>query len=779
MRHYGNRAALVGVLLLVAWASLPAPGASSDDRHRVRLLHSYDPAYAWTRQVDQGIAAALETPPQAPRVRTSTYYEVQGAVVWGSLAAAVGLIMLLAALVITTRTKLLAARALRRSTDQLNLALEAAHAGIWTADLRTNEIFLSPQWFSILGYEPDAFPHSTRAWFDLVHPEDGRRTLEVYREFQADPQKDFSAEFRMRTQNGEWRWLLSTGRVSASDAHGKPQALIGIHLDITARKLAEDALATSERRYRDMFNEAPVMYVITRVREGMPIIIDANDLFLKKLGYALHEVVGQELGRFYTEQSRWDLLAGGGYRRALEGHYLDEERHLVTRGGQVLHTLLRSLAERDETGRVIGTRAMFLDVSARRQAEEEAQRLSAALEQAQKMESIGTLAGGIAHDFNNILAGIMGYAELALADAAPENPQRGMLEAILHGGQRARDLVRQILTFSRQDQREPKPLELGPVVVEALQLMRSSLPSTIEIRQEIAADLGHVLADPTHIHQILMNLCANAAYAMEEAGGVLQVDLDQVALGADDRQRYPELPPGDYLRLRVSDNGCGMPAHFLKHIFEPYFTTKEQGQGTGLGLAVVHGLVKGYGGGVTVTSAPGRGTTFAVLLPCRQEAGAPTVEADSRLPGGRERILLVDDEPFVLDIARQMLSRLGYAVETCTNGAQALERFHATPAAFDLVISDMTMPGLTGDRLAAELERIRPDIPVILCTGFSQRLMARDRTCAAVKTVLTKPLRYADLAQEVRKALSDSGNTPPHAPAVPGRQLPGAPTGAG
>ncbi len=377
------------------------------------------------------------------------------------------------------------------------------------------------------------------------------------------------------------------------------------------------------------------------------------------------------------------------------------------------------------------------------------------LHQAQKMEAVGTLAGGIAHDFNNILAAILGYAELANFDIAEDSRTKYNLQQSIKATHRARDLVQQILAFSRQARQERKPLDIKPLIKEGLKFLRASLPATIEIRQNMEEDPGTIEADPTQVYQVLMNLCTNAAHAMDEKGGVLEVSLGKADMDGEASAAPAGMEPGPYLRLRVSDTGHGMPPEILKRIFDPYFTTKEVGKGTGLGLAVVHGIVKSYGGGITVSSEMGKGSTFDIYFPRVQAMGrASEAERAEPLPfGGHERVLFVDDEKAIVEIGHSMLKYLGYEVEVRTSSIEALELFRAQADRFDLVITDMTMPNMTGDKLAQELLRIRPGIPIILCTGFSEYLTEEKAKALGVRELLMKPLAIRDLAQAVRRVL--------------------------
>lgn len=346
--------------------------------------------------------------------------------------------------------------------------------------------------------------------------------------------------------------------------------------------------------------------------------------------------------------------------------------------------------------------------------------LESQLRQAHKMEAIGTLAGGIAHDFNNILAPVIGYTELALDEIEKGTPLEEYLQEIYTAGKRAKELVKQILIFARQTDGESKPTRVGSIAKEALKLLRSSIPATIDIRHNIESD-SLVMGNATEIHQIFMNLCTNAAHAMENNGGVLEVGLTDVTLGTDFTGSRTDLEPGDYLKLVVSDTGTGIPSAVIDSIFEPYFTTKAPNEGTGIGLSTVHGIVKNYGGEIEVESESGKGTVFTLYLPVTKKYSQDRSYEKETLPSGTERILFVDDELPIARMGSQILDRLGYTVTIRTSSIEALELFRSRPGDFDLVISDTTMPNMTGDRLADELLKIRPDIPIILCTGYSKK----------------------------------------------------------
>jgi CheY-like chemotaxis protein len=427
-----------------------------------------------------------------------------------------------------------------------------------------------------------------------------------------------------------------------------------------------------------------------------------------------------------------------------------EDVYLKEYNQALIHKLEDKLAQLETANQ-----ALEKEIGERKLAEDKMRRLESQLIQAQKMEAIGTLASGIAHDFNNILLAIMGYSEIALINTRSGLSGEKHIQEALKACERAKELVHQILTFGRQTEIDRQPVQIKSVVKEVLKLLRASLPATIDIRQRLESG-SLILANPTQIYQVVMNLGTNAAQAMKGGSGTIDVILVDVELDEYFVKTHHGLTPGRYQKLEVVDNGVGMVPDQVKRIFEPYYTTKPRGKGTGLGLSVVHGIVKNSGGGITVYSEPQQGTTFRVFFPIFESDTVADVPPVELLEGGQERILFVDDEPTLLEIGAELLKRLGYRVTTCGNGRAALQVFQAQPNGFDLVITDMTMPGLTGDKLAQALVQVRTDLPVILCTGFGTAVMGRQACQTGVKAYLMKPFVLRDLAKIIRQVLGES-----------------------
>ncbi len=598
---------------------------------------------------------------------------------------------------------------------------------------------------TLTGYTQDEFNSRVIKWNDVLLEE---YHASVREQLKKALKEDgfYVSEFRIRKKSGEMVWVQARNQV-VKNTRGTMEYISGVFFDITERKLGEDALRESEERFSRFFRASPISTSITRLSNGQ--LVDINDAFMGLSGYTRVELVGQDILRleiWVNPEDRYKMTETLEEQDRIQ----DFETRFRKKSGEVRDVLVSA-----EVIEVAGQQyilGLTNDITESKRAEEEKKRLEAQLLQGHKLEAIGTLAGGIAHDFNNILTPIIGYAEMALSDTPQFNLMRHRLEQILTAAIRARELVKQILAFGRSDKEQRHiPVEISLVVKEALKLLRASLPSSIEIRQEI--DSGVVLANATQIHQILMNLCTNAAHAMD-GKGILEVCLSRVDLRETDLSdpSMIDLKPGPHLMLRISDTGVGMDARTIERIFDPYFTTKEVGKGSGLGLAVVNGIVRRHKGANTVQSEPGKGTTFSIYLPATDASIAEVVETKQELPMGTERILLIDDEQIVVEMETAILELLGYDVTPETDSLRALEIFRSRPEEFDLVVTDYTMPKLTGTDLSSAIRQIRADIPIILCTGFSEKVTEEGAMDLGMELVM-KPFSMKQIAESVRKAL--------------------------
>lgn len=603
----------------------------------------------------------------------------------------------------------------------------------------------------ILGYHRDDLIRVDL--INLIHPEDrdNIHTGLLPLTNESDP---LVLECGVLKQDGSsFRAEISVNTLNNTDDR------IVILRDVSQEKARYNALIESEKKYRSLFEKAgDAIFFISADEGDAGQILDTNKSAADMHGYTIDELLTMKIGELDTEESAKDVSKK--INRMLRGEWINDElMHRRKDGSEFPVEISAGIISIGDKRYVL---AFDRDITERKKSEKELKEseadkleLEARLHRTQKLQAIGTLAGGIAHDFNNILSGILGYGEIALQDVETDTPIKGYIEKIIQAGQRARDLIRQILAFSQQQDQEYKPVRVKFIAQEALKLTRASVPSSIDITSRLASN-SDVLADPTHIHQIILNLVTNAAHAMRETGGVLSLTLDDFIIENDQASRYPDLEPGPYVRLRVQDTGYGISPDILDRIFEPFFTTKKTGEGSGMGLSVVHGLVKKQKGTILVESRLGQGAIFEVLLPVIVSETMPTMIPDhSAILGGKERILFVDDEHFQTETGKKLLERLGYHVVVTNSSPHALELFLSDPDAFDLVITDYTMPQMTGDALALSIHDLCPDIPIILCTGFSDQLTDEKINRSGIGTVIMKPFVFKDFAGVIRQTLDN------------------------
>lgn len=517
--------------------------------------------------------------------------------------------------------------------------------------------------------------------------------------------------------------------------------------DISELKQAEEAQRKSEFKHRELFDKSPIGLALCTM-DGQ--LVSVNSAYAQIIGCTVDETLKLSYWEITPEkysakeQLQLEQLAESGRYGPYEKEYLHKDGYLVP------VRLNGMIVTRDNVDLIWSS---VEDITLQKQAEKEKEKLLTQLRQAQKMEAIGTMAGGIAHDFNNMLSIILGNADMALDTLSDGNAGKKNVEQIIKASRRVKDLVRQILTFSRRADQKLLPVEPYSVINESLKLLRSTIPTTISIVQNMGNESCTILADSTQIHQMFMNLCTNAVHAMNEKG-TLEISGTIVDLEANDIAVQQETQPGQYFKLSVRDTGAGMNKKTLERIFDPFYTTKEIGEGTGMGLSIVLGIIKSYGGFILVNSELGKGTTFTLYFPVTQGGIVPKMEEIvEECPLGDERILFIDDEEMLAEMGSKMLQGLGYEVTVASGSREALDIFISNPEAFDLVITDQTMPNLSGGELAIELLKSRPDIPIILCTGYSKKISEEDAKKIGIREYLAKPFDRKKLAKVIREVL--------------------------
>jgi PAS domain S-box-containing protein len=635
----------------------------------------------------------------------------------------------------------------RSTAESLRFALAAAHMGTWEWDIQSGRVAWSGGVESIFGLSDAGFSGTYDAYLGLIHADDRAAVVAAIDGAVRGSVDDYCIEHRVVWPDGSAHWLEGKGSVHR-DSAGRALRMTGTVVEVTARKRAEDELLASEQLLRQFIRHTPAAVAMfdTEMR-----YLQVAERWLADYNLAGQDIIGRshyEVFRGFPE--RWRVI----HERVLKGSLERCEEDPFTRPDGNVDWLQWEMRPWYRPSGEIGGAIMFTQlITERKLALEAQQRIQEQLRQSQKLEALGTLAGGIAHDFNNILGGMLAYTELAALENQDRPELLAHLREVTLAGKRATGLVGQILSFSRQQRQERKPVSLGRIAEEALKLLRSTLPSSIQIVVTLPGSLPDVLADANQLHQVVMNLCTNAAHAMQGRGRLtLQLDLVSGAdLGARPRA---DAPHDRYVRLAVADTGHGMDAATLGRIFEPFFTTKQPGDGTGLGLAVVHGIVSDHGGSIAVTSEPGGGATFTVALPVAETRAVAPEPGVGHAPEGRgERILLVDDERILCEVARRFLVRAGYQADTCLAAEEAWHRVERDPDAYAAVVSDLTMPGMSGLDLAARIHAVRPNLPVLLTSGHAPGLTLETLSDLGVCELLQKPVDHAGLTRAVARAV--------------------------
>ena len=631
--------------------------------------------------------------------------------------------------------RLQAEAAMKESEEKYRLLIKNLPGIVYRGYRGWSVEFIDNKIEQITGYAAEEFNTGKIIWSDIIFQNDIQIAGADFHKAIKTKDQSYVREYRIKAKDNSIYWIQDRGQIVSN---GKETEYIsGVFYDITKQKRTEEEsllLATAIEHAAES--------VIISNRIGT--IQYVNPAFEQLSGFSREDIIGQNFRILRSDKhdkgfykDMWEVISRG---NIWSGYITNRMKDNTLREFETKISPVQN-----GSGDIVSFVSVNRDVTQEKV-------LEAQLQLAHRMQSIGTLAGGIAHDFNNILSAIIGYTELTVDYLEKGSLPYNNLQEVLEAGERAKDLINQILAFSRQSEQDLKPLQLKLIVKEVLKLIRATLPSTIEIHQDLQSDAA-ILGDQIKIHQVLMNLCTNASHAMLEKGGVLSVSLSEVELDSSFIVKHFDIKSGSYLKLSISDTGHGMPARVLEHIFDPFFTTKEKGQGTGMGLSVVHGIAKSHNGTIHVYSEPGEGSTFNVYLPIIEKQLEQKIRDEKPMPTGTEHILFVDDEESLIDMGKQLLVSLGYDVTTRINSIEAFELFKTRPDAFDLVITDLTMPNMTGDELAKKLMAIRPDIPVILCTGFSTRITEEKSKNMGIRAFILKPLIRKDIAGTIRKVL--------------------------
>jgi PAS domain S-box-containing protein len=606
----------------------------------------------------------------------------------------------------------------------------------------------------LLGYNVEQWLSTPDFWLQIVHPDDKEQAAAKAAEILASG-KAGAHQARFIAKDGRVLWLEAHMAVVRDDA-GNSIGLRGVTMDVTQRKLAEDKIGRLSRQNQLLLDSAGEG-IFGLDLQGCATFV--NPAAARMLGREAQEIIGQKIHNLIhhskSDGRPYPPYECPSYKALSDGIGLSvcDEVFWAKDGRSFPVEYLTHPVFEDE--KLAGAVVTFNDITERRESEIKQAKLKQQLHQAQKMEAIGTLAGGIAHDFNNILNAIIGYSELAADDLQDGHSSRSHIAQVLKASNRAKELVQQILAFSRRQEPELKPISLQPVIDDVLKLLRASLPSTIEIRR-IIKEVPRILGDAGRIHQVMMNLGTNALHAMRERGGKLEVKLETFYADPEFVQTRSDLREGKYLRLSISDTGCGMDRCTQERIFEPFFTTKSPGEGTGLGLTTVYGIVKEHGGAISVYSEPGSGTVFNIYLPAVESVAAKSPIHPDSIPKGRgQRILFVDDEETLADLGKKRLERLGYEVTVHTNSIEALRTFQESPGQYDLLISDYTMPGMNGADLAKNVLEARSEMPVILITGYSTTINPEIIASIGIREMLMKPVTAQAIGEAVHRVLAN------------------------
>ncbi len=674
---------------------------------------------------------------------------------------ALGLALLGAILFARNHERKKVGQQLRDSEERLRLAMSAANQGLYDLNVQTGECIVTPEYALMLGYDPAEFRESNAAWLERLHPDDREATYEAYAKYVAGRRPEYRVEFRQRTKDGAWKWILSLGKIVARSADGRPLRMLGTHTDITERKLAEESLREREERLRAALSASGTGTFRWDIR--------TNELSWDE---ALNGLFGLPPGQTVRTLENFLALVHPDERPGViercersvrEGADFDMEFRVVWPDGRIrwLHDKGKIVA--NAAGEPLYMTGACLDVTATRQAKLEREQLERKVQETQKLESLGVLAGGIAHDFNNLLTSILGNASIAAMELPPGSSVQDCLGQINEASMRAAELCKQMLAYSGRGRFVVRRLDLGEVVEQTAQMLQISISKKAVLRFHLEKGLPPVEVDATQIRQVIMNLVINASEAIGDKSGVIRIatgllHVDRAYLHGT--LMDADLPEGDYVALEISDSGCGMSPETQAKIFDPFFTTKFTGRG--LGLAAVLGIVRGHKGALKVYSEPGRGTTFKLLFPASRGTSetTKTPAANTAKWRGEGRVLVVDDEEGMRITIARMMGTMGLEPTLASDGREAIELFRADPDRFTLVLLDLTMPHLDGEQTFTELRRIRPDVRVVLMSGFNAHEVLVRFSGKGLASFLQKPFTLEELRTLMRAVLEGNG-TPP------------------
>lgn len=656
------------------------------------------------------------------------------------------------------------------SEEYTKLAIEGAGLGTWEWDIRTGNVTSNDRFIELFGYDRDSLCIKLNRWHQLVHPDEVAHLQKILESNLSGGIVSFDEEHRIRHSSGKWIWVINRGKVIERTVNGEPLKIVGTVLDISGRKKSEQALRESEERFRRIFDESPI-----------GIELYGSDGYMLEMNRACLEILG--IGHLKKNLKGYSIYDDPNFNASvidsikageITGLEIEYDFDLIRKTGYY-ETSRSKKAFLDITVSVVvydnsisGPEYLIhiQDVTEKKKAGEEKAAFEKRFQTAQRMESLGLLAGGVAHDFNNILGALQGFAEMALdivEEKLPGNQALTYIRNVILASNRASGLVDQILTFSRKTDSVRNPLDIAVIVKEAVKMIQASMPSNISVKSSISPGCGRVLADPVHIHQVIMNLCSNARHAMSESGGTLSVELARSAFG---EKGIPD-HDGEYVRLVITDTGTGISGENLGKIFDPFFTTKKPGEGTGLGLSVVHGIVISCDGAVLVDSFHGKGSSFYVYLPDagHREEAINIPLADAAVTDGRQiRIMLVDDEKPLLGMIMERLAARGFEVTSFSEPLEALEVFRHNPYDYDVFVTDYWMPGMKGSEVEAAVHDCNPDIPVILMSGHEADSAGNYPDVSGKGTVIRKPLIFNEFFAEIKKNVesekpkNESGN---------------------